>query len=241
MSGRAAQRALRLIPAAAEALSSRSGLAVWSVLPLPRTTLQCTLAWHSRCYSSLSELLKKELSYEESSSQESAGENALQNVPQGWSLSAADNDTTLVLSKQQGGQDIDVKVSVLGQEEANEEGEEAEDSGPEYALNFQLNCIKGSETLRFSLLYVENDTEGPEIEHVSILPQGIKDEEEADFYTGPSFAELEEQVQEQFGEFVAKCGVDAELCQYLCRLVYDKEQQLYTEWLRKAEKFVRAS
>jgi complement component 1 Q subcomponent-binding protein, mitochondrial len=54
---------------------------------------------------------------------------------------------------------------------------------------------------------------------------------------GPLFQELDADLQQEFAAYLEAKGITADLCQYLCRLVYDKEQQEYLRWMRKVLKF----
>ena len=225
----------------AEACALRSSgawsTAGWAASRLASRQISCS----SRC-ADLPSLLQKELDFESESARDEPS--ALENVPSGWTLDAQADATTLRLTKKGNGEDVIVSISTLGQEESmedgeEEEGEEGQEATPAYSINFSADCKRGSKVLRFSLIYIENDTEGPTIQHVSIIPDGMQDDEDAEFYTGPEFSELDSALQEEFAGYVERLGIDADLCQYLCRLVYDKEQVDYVRWMNKVLDFVK--
>ena len=58
-------------------------------------------------------------------------------------------------------------------------------------------------------------------------------------YSGPAFGELEESVQDAFGQHLEARGVDAALLDYLVELSVDKEQREYVNWLKRTAAFVK--
>jgi complement component 1 Q subcomponent-binding protein, mitochondrial len=193
----------------------------------------------SRHCAAFHDLLKNEISVEEEGSK--ADDNALENPPAGWSIEVKPEDTLMTLrQKSQQGEDVAIKISTNSQDDSIEEMEEGEDeaAAPSYAINFWTEVSKGGKTLRFNLTYMENETAGPDIEHIELLNEG-QDSNDEHLYTGPVFAELDEQVQQQFAAYLEERGITADVCQYLCKLVYDKEQAEYLRWMKKVADFVR--
>jgi Mitochondrial glycoprotein len=198
--------------------------------------------YHSSAASlSMADAVQRELEHEKE--QVADGESALNAPHAGWTISTDAGSTIMKLSKQAGGELVEVIVNTVEQEDdAFMGGEEEEDQNePEYSITFRVDCTKGDQTLRYTCSYVENDQAPPGIEHVAVVPKGgISVEEQMSKYEGPAFMELDEGLQGAFAEHIAGHGVDADLGQYLCRLVYDKEQADYVSWLEKVQKWNKA-
>eukprot|EP00892_Ulva_mutabilis_P005755 jgi/Ulvmu1/3551/UM166_0005.1 len=176
-------------------------------------------------------MIAQELEYE---AEQKVSESALQGVPDGWSLQTKPSETLMKLTKQMGSEDIVVSVSTVDQEDGLDDSEQGEAA---YPVTFSVDVIKGGKVLQFQCVYVENDEADPYVQDVAFF---LKSEEDAigKAYEGPRFAELDEKLQDAFKEFVVARGIDANLGQYICRLVYDKEQEDYVTWLRKVKTFL---
>lgn len=185
---------------------------------------------------SLSNLIAQELEYE---AEQKVTESALQAVPDGWSLLTKPSETLMKLSKKLGSEEIVVSVSTVDQEDSVQDDGADEGEGGEaaYPVTFSVDVVKDGQVLQFQCLYVENDQADPAVQDVAFF---LKSEEEnvGKMYEGPRFAELDETLQSAFNDFVVARGVDANLGQYICRLVYDKEQEDYVAWLGKVKTFV---
>lgn len=180
---------------------------------------------------SLANIISQELEYE---AEQKVSESALQAVPAGWSLQTKPSETLMKLTKQMGSEEIVVSVSTVDQEDGLEDSEEGEAA---YPVTFSVDVMRDGRVLQFQCCYVENDEADPYVQDVAFF---LKSEEDAigKSYEGPRFAELDEKLQEAFKEFVVARGIDATLGQYICRLVYDKEQEDYVSWLGKVKSFL---
>ena len=217
MAFRALRSALRLLPAVDAAVAKSTSGEVsrsFSAISPARRHFHA-----SRPHYALVDVLAKELKLENENESETS---ALKTPPPGWTLSASNSSTNMKLSKMHDEEKVTIEISTLDQEEMDEGAEEqdGDDFAPAtYAINFQVDCEKGTEALRFSMVFMENDTNGPEVEHVGLVPAG--QQEDLKQYSGPAFDELDDEAQREFGEYLAERGITAELCQYLCQLVYD--------------------
>lgn len=185
---------------------------------------------------SLANLIAEELKFE---SENSVSESALQEVPAGWSLLTKPSETLMKLSKKMGEEEIVVSVSTVDQEDGmtDDGGEDGEGGEPSYPVSFSVDVVKDGQVLQFSCMYVENDEADPSVQDVAFFLK--RDEDDlGKMYEGPRFAELDEKLQAAFNEFVVARGVDANLGQYICRLIYDKEQEDYVAWLGKVKAFL---
>jgi Mitochondrial glycoprotein len=196
-------------------------------------------SYHSSSASlSLVEAIARELQHEQE--QEKEEESALEVPHAGWSLHTDTASTVMKLTKEAGGEKIEVSINTVEQDDTYV-GEDAEEEEPDYSINFRVDCTKGGHTLRYTCSYVENDESPPGIEHVAMIPKGgYTMEQQITKYEGPTFAELDEGLQAAFAEHLAGLGIDANFGQYLCRLVYDKEQADYVSWLGKVHAWTKA-
>lgn len=221
-----------------------SGCAVKSAasssLVLGRSGCTPATAWRSfRTASpslSLANMIAQELEYE---AEQKVTESALQAAPEGWSLLTKPSETLMKLSKQMGPEEIVVSVSTVDQEDAMQEDALEEGQGEEaaYPVTFSVDVVKDGKVLQFQCYYVENDEADPTVQDVAFF---LKSEEDniGKMYEGPRFAELDDKLQQAFTDFVVARGIDANLGQYVCRLVYDKEQEDYIAWLGKVKTFL---
>ena len=134
---------------------------------------------------SLTDVLEREISHEEGESQKDSS--ALDEPPSGWTLDAKQDSAVMHLQRTHDGEQITIKVSTVNTSEAVDESGEADGEGevtPQYSINFEVDCKKAKDTLRFALDYVEDDTDGPDIEHVAFLPRGKEPEDDDSMYTG---------------------------------------------------------
>lgn len=227
--------------------TARLGGAARRGVPPPALLLQRAATYHtSSALFSISTAVERELVHERE--QTSDNGSALETPLGGWALSTEASSTVMRLSKTgPDGEKVEVVVNTVEQDDEtfmggeDEEGEEQEEADPEYSLTFRIECTKGDQTLRYTCSYVENDQAPPSIEHVAVVPPGgLNVEEQMTTYEGPAYAELDEGLQAAFAEHLTLLNVDAELGQYLCRLVYDKEQADYVTWLEKLRKWSKA-
>jgi hypothetical protein len=186
--------------------------------------------------SSLASAVSEELKYEsEASAAQDDGESALKSAPAGWEIQYKSGEASVKLTKSTGSEKVVIHVSTLSQEEPYDENPEE----PAFPVSFTVDSVKGEIALRFDCVYVENDEADPSIREVSLVPSDEKKEELLDFntYDGPRYSELDEKLQTEFAKYLKERGVDADMGQYLCRLVYDKEQECYVDWLKRLKQF----
>lgn len=234
MTLRALQRASTVLYKAcinggATGFASASSTVLGSCGSAPATGLRCFRA--ARPSFSLANIITKELEHE---AEQDVSENALQSVPEGWSLHSQPSETLMKLKKKMGSEEIVVSVSTVDQEDGLDDSEEAEAA---YPVTFSVDVVKDGKVMQFQCYYVENDAADPYVQDVAFFLSS--DEENiGKMYEGPRFAELDEKLQQAFKDFVAARGIDAHLGQYICRLVYDKEQEDYVAWLRNVKAFL---
>lgn len=242
---RGLRASLRLAPAAAEAatpmLHHTAAPAAWAQRLAQPTRHVAT----SRPAFSLADVLKKEMDFEAESKRDAEQPSALEAVPDGWTLDVTPGSTTMRLRRSGAPDGATIVISTSDQENLDEDEEDPDDedgeaSPPSYAISFELRCTKGDETLALTMTYIENDKEDPAIEHVACLPTASIDDEASDLFSGPQFGELDEGLQREFVQLAQERGVNAQVGQYLCQLVYDKEQDEYVRWMQRVHSFVSA-
>eukprot|EP00775_Hariotina_reticulata_P005272 gene5272-5507_t len=129
---------------------------------------------------------------------------------------------------------VNMQDSLAGGPLADEDEEDEVDDVND--VNFNVTVTKGSSALVFECI---SDGTYVDIRHVSLEPAEGIDSETA--YTGPVFAELDNELQGSFREYLQERGVNEDLGEYLRHLMYDKELQEYCHWLEGVKKFVGAS
>lgn len=214
----------------------RQALVSWYP-PLAGRAASACMSFHTSApTSSLASVVSDELTYEkESSDQQEDGDSALKNPPDGWDIQAKPGEAAVKLTKSMGSEKVVVHISTLSQEEPYDENPEE----PAFPVTFTVDSVKGEVALRFDCMYVENDEQDPSIREVSLVPSDEKKEQLLDFntYDGPRFSELDEKLQNEFANYLKERGINADMGQYLCRLVYDKEQECYVDWLKRLKEF----
>lgn len=195
--------------------------------------------------SALAKILSDELAFERGEmDKQAATDSALQNAPKGWKLDHKATETTMTLSKMMGDEEVIIRISTLSQgdpydDPSNPDGND--DEQPAYPIPFTVDSVKGNTALRFDCEYLENDENDPSITDVQLVPnvdqENVLKELEPNTYGGPRYQELDEKLQDEFAAYIKERGVDADLGQYLCRLVYDKEQEDYVDWLERLKRF----
>lgn len=235
---RAARAAARCVwPAVSQAVV-RPGMMATQTLPAAITQMRVASMrqFHASTSTlSLSEVVKAELAHEEAEYEADA---TLATPPHGFTLTEVPGKTEMTLSKQHEGEEVSVLVNLLDQQQ-DEDADELDDEGddeavPKYPISFTVEAVKGGQTLQFSCMFMEDDVE-VHIDHVAMLDKGA--DSKADVYEGPNFSELDEKLQEELYNCLKDRGVTAELGQWLCRLLYEKESKEYMSWLTKLSKF----
>lgn len=196
--------------------------------------------------SALAKILTDELAFErEEMDKQGATDSALQNTPEGWKLDHKPTKTLMTLSKMMGDEEVIIRLNTLAQtddpfdDNPNPDGNA--DEQPAYPVPFSVDSIKGNTALRFECEYIENDENDPSITDVQLVSnvdqENVLKELEPSTYGGPRYQELDVKLQQEFAEYLKARGVDAGMGQYLCRLVYDKEQEDYVAWLEQLKRF----
>lgn len=57
-------------------------------------------------------------------------------------------------------------------------------------------------------------------------------------YNGPDFEDLDDKLQESLDEYLAECGMNDDVCNFIDAMALDKEQREYTNWLKDVKKFL---
>lgn len=57
-------------------------------------------------------------------------------------------------------------------------------------------------------------------------------------YTGPSFGELDDTLQDTFNNWIEERGIDDVLGDYLVQKLHDVEQEHYMNWLETTQSFI---
>lgn len=114
----------------------------------------------------------------------------------------------------------------------NDDANGDEDDPPVLAVPFSTTVKKGAEVLKFGC----TATDAVDINSVEFYND--KDEEDT-LYDGPTFDELDEELQDAFHEYLAGLGVGSDLAEFISMYAEYIEQQEYVSWLGKVESFVR--
>jgi complement component 1 Q subcomponent-binding protein, mitochondrial len=65
-----------------------------------------------------------------------------------------------------------------------------------------------------------------------------EDDADESRYNGPTYEDLDDNLKEDFENYLAERGIDATLGEYLLALSNDKEQREYMRWLQEVKAFV---
>lgn len=209
-------------------------------MPVYRPFHSCTNA------SALGNILSDELAFERDElDKQGPSESALKKAPEGWQLDHKTTRTTMTLTKMMGDEQVIIRIDTLsqGEEPYDDPPPNPDDNSdePAYPIPFSVDSIKGNTALRIDCEYLENDESDPNITDVQLVPnvdqEDVLKELEPSTYGGPRYQELDTKLQEEFALYLKDRGVNAEMGQYLCRLVYDKEQEDYIDWLVRLKRF----
>jgi Mitochondrial glycoprotein len=195
--------------------------------------------------SALAKILTEELNFEKGEmDKQGPDSSALHNAPPGWRLDYKTTETTMTLSKMMGNEQVIIRVNTLSQGDDPYENPNPDDNSedqPSFPIPFTVDSVKGNTALRFECEYIEDDQADPSITDVMLVPNVEQEttlkELEPNMYGGPRYHELDGKLQEEFAQYIADRGIDADMGQYLCRLVYDKEQEDYVNWLERLKNF----
>jgi len=127
---------------------------------------------------------------------------------------------------------LDPEMFDTSEDEEKEEGDTGEET---VTVGFMATIEKGDKTMRFRCSASEQVT----IEAVEIVATGLSADDEAKFFVGPAFEELDQELQDAFHEYLAAQGVDDMVANFVAMYADFKEQQEYTKWLADAEAFAK--
>lgn len=118
-------------------------------------------------------------------------------------------------------------------EEGEEGGGEGDEEGDEgVAIPITVDITKKDDILRFRC----TATATLAIDAVEFLPNGTEKETA---YAGPTFDELDSELQDAFHEYLNDAGVDDTLAGFIGMYADYKEQQEYVKWLSGVEALVK--
>lgn len=115
--------------------------------------------------------------------------------------------------------------------EADEEGDDEEEQAG--SIEFDVSIEKDGNRLVFECLA----SDGVQIDAVSFYRPG-DDEEDKDVYDGPTFDELDADLQAAFYNYLEGYGVNSDLCALINMYATRKETTEYVNWLNGVKKFV---
>lgn len=147
--------------------------------------------------------------------------------------------------EEQSNQNQNQSISASGDDEADEEGDDLD------SLTFPVRCLitisKPGSTGSLSIDSIAQDGAFI-IESVSNVKDSAlakattaeADWEKRGLYSGPPFAELDEDLQVSFEKFLEERAIDENLANFVPNYVFHKDQIEYTHWLQDLKAFVAA-
>jgi complement component 1 Q subcomponent-binding protein len=132
---------------------------------------------------------------------------------------------------------LDESQNASFDEEGNFEGnEEGGEDGEPYVNRFIVEVKQDSRTLAFDC------TAGSDVEirNVQILGDNMHfgADNTAELYSGPNFADLDDNLREAFYEYLQARKIDADFSFFVQSYAHDKEQREYINWLKSVGEFV---
>merc|ERR1711976_1017608 len=112
-----------------------------------------------------------------------------------------------------------------------------EERMPENMTEFTVRVLKKGTT---SGLFVDASTLDTSYEfntlnyseNVNELYDSFISQRSVDTYSGPQFNSLDERLQAEFTDFMTGLGINEQLMSFINVMSVDKDQRLYTNWLR---------
>jgi hypothetical protein len=153
-----------------------------------------------------------------------------------------ENSLNMELKKKEG--PYEVVVNFQAKPPLPSEGEQGQEGGekmPENMTEFVVRVISKDGTG----LFVEASTMDTSYEFNSVqysdnvnqLYENYTNQKLIDNYTGPSFDTLDERLQSEFTDFFNSLGINEELMSFMNVLSVDKDQRLYSKWLKDVNNF----
>jgi hypothetical protein len=145
------------------------------------------------------------------------------------------------LARSFGDETVTVEVSVNDQpdEEPYESEEGVLDVDVGVVFTVQITRPNATEALVFEC---KSDGTYLQVLHIGAEPVDQPPDaetEEDTAYFGPVYEELDDELRLEFDNYLKERGITAELGGYILRLVHDKEQREYVNWLGRIENIVR--
>jgi hypothetical protein len=106
----------------------------------------------------------------------------------------------------------------------------------DFAIKFRVDVERGDSVVKFDCQAVGESFEILNI--TGVLPKNISADDEDKVYTGPSFSDIDEELQMSFSTYLEKRGVDSDLSYFIVSHSREREQQLYVNWLKTLKAFV---
>ncbi len=132
---------------------------------------------------------------------------------------------------------------------AEHEYPEAEEEGEEDLDGILVNCTvlvtKDAGTLEFGVVIDDGEFSIETVNYGTDSNLMHQETAEADWkrkgmYGGPTFGELDDDLQDLFGKYLEERGFDPELAAFIVEYLELKEQKAYEQWLSNVNKFVSA-
>ncbi|RLN69678.1 hypothetical protein BBJ28_00019625 [Nothophytophthora sp. Chile5] len=114
-----------------------------------------------------------------------------------------------------------------------EEEDDEEDELP--GIRFTADVTRDNQGLQFECVASSNLT----VERVRFLKDAVKDVEDEALYVGPTFMDLELDVQDKLYGYLADRKIDDELAQFITQYADLKEQREYLAFLQDTAAFVK--
>lgn len=127
---------------------------------------------------------------------------------------------------------FDIREAMADDYTDEETEEPPEGQSDSVTVPFVAEFKKGDDVLRFECLASETVT----IETVKYLPNGSTD---PNIYGGPTFEELDGELQDSFHEYLSTNGVDDSIATFITLYADYKEQLEYVKWLGDVKALVK--
>ncbi|KAF9104496.1 Mitochondrial acidic protein mam33 [Mortierella sp. AM989] len=162
-------------------------------------------------------------------------------------INSADEEDELDLEEleddgQQQQQQPDQSLSASGDEEEEEEGDDLD------SLTFPVRCLitiskpsAGSisiDAIAQDGAFVVESISNIKDSTLATASTAESDWEKRGLYSGPPFAELDENLQITFEKYLEERQIDSELANFVPNYVFHKDQVEYTNWLQELKSFV---
>jgi len=212
-----------------------------AVRPMVSRTVQAKPALsvfsNARLNSSLAESLQKELKHEQGEQEVDQEFLDIQKlVLKSFKLQDNVGEGVVKLTREHKNETIEVVFDCQDVEEEEAEAEEGEDPELDVGVNFEVIISKPSANARL-IAQCLGTAEGTSIRNVRHLPLD-KPVDDVEGYTGPTFEDLDEELQEGIAHYLEARKIDSDFGYFVLAYATDKEQREYVNWLNKVHDFV---